>query len=167
MTVTAACQTAPPAPVPARQWTTEARADLFGLPSNHLSARARQVHRQNHPQNHPLDAVRFSTLPSTGTGDGSEGRGYCPQAGRRREMQGKAPLDPFEFARTVAAARIRVPGSTVRLPAGRQEISDELLALSCPAGADSILHGDKLLRAGNPEADRDEPSDARSGRKAG
>ena len=66
------------------------------------------------------------------------------------------PIDPFDFVRTIAAARITMPGSYVRLSAGRQEMSDELQALCFLAGANSIFYGDKLLTAGNPEAARDE-----------
>ena len=65
-------------------------------------------------------------------------------------------IDPFEFVRTIAAARITMPTSLVRLSAGRQEMSDELQALCFLAGANSIFYGDKLLTTGNPEAGRDE-----------
>jgi biotin synthase len=78
-------------------------------------------------------------------------------------LENAAPLDPFEFVRTIAAARIAMPGSMVRLSAGRQEMSDELQALCFLAGANSIFYGDKLLTAGNPEADRDEALFARLG----
>jgi biotin synthase len=71
-------------------------------------------------------------------------------------LENAPPLDPFEFVRTIAVARISMPGSMVRLSAGRQEMSDELQALCFLAGANSIFYGDKLLTAGNPEADRDE-----------
>ncbi len=71
-------------------------------------------------------------------------------------LENAPPLDPFEFVRTIAAARISMPGSFVRLSAGRQEMSDELQALCFLAGANSIFYGDKLLTAGNPEASRDE-----------
>lgn len=66
-----------------------------------------------------------------------------------------APLDPFEFVRTIACARITMPASYVRLSAGRQQMSDELQALCFLAGANSIFYGDKLLTTGNPDADRD------------
>jgi biotin synthase len=72
-------------------------------------------------------------------------------------------LDPFEFVRTIAAARITMPTSFVRLSAGRQEMSDELQALCFLAGANSIFYGDKLLTTGNPGADRDEALFARLG----
>jgi biotin synthase len=65
------------------------------------------------------------------------------------------PLDPFEFVRTIAVARIAMPDSMVRLSAGRQQMSDELQALCFMAGANSIFYGDKLLTAGNPETQRD------------
>jgi biotin synthase len=78
-------------------------------------------------------------------------------------LENAPPLDPFEFVRTVAVARIAMPGSMVRLSAGRQQMSDELQALCFLAGANSIFYGDKLLTAGNPEADRDEALFARLG----
>lgn len=75
-------------------------------------------------------------------------------------------LDPFEFVRTVAAARITMPGSWVRLSAGRQEMSDELQALCFLAGANSMFYGDHLLTTGNPEVDRDDALFARLGLSA-
>ncbi|MCF8197373.1 MAG: biotin synthase BioB [Sulfuritalea sp.] len=78
-------------------------------------------------------------------------------------LENAPPLDPFEFVRTIAVARIIMPESMVRLSAGRQEMSDELQALCFLAGANSIFYGDKLLTAGNPEADRDEALFARLG----
>ncbi|PKO82840.1 MAG: biotin synthase BioB [Betaproteobacteria bacterium HGW-Betaproteobacteria-11] len=78
-------------------------------------------------------------------------------------LENAPPLDPFEFVRTIAVARIALPTSMVRLSAGRQAMSDELQALCFLAGANSIFYGDKLLTAGNPEADRDEALFARLG----
>lgn len=75
-------------------------------------------------------------------------------------------LDPFEFVRTVAAARITMPASWVRLSAGRQEMSDELQALCFLAGANSMFYGDALLTTGNPAVDRDDALFARLGLKA-
>lgn len=66
------------------------------------------------------------------------------------------PLDPFEFVRTIAAARITMPTSYVRLSAGRQEMSDELQALCFLAGANSMFYGDHLLTTGNPDVSRDD-----------
>jgi biotin synthase len=66
------------------------------------------------------------------------------------------PIDNFEFVRTIAAARITMPASFVRLSAGREAMPDEVQALCFLAGANSIFYGDKLLTPGNPEADRDE-----------
>jgi biotin synthase len=73
------------------------------------------------------------------------------------------PLDPFEFVRTIASARISMPRSYVRLSAGRQNMSDELQALCFLAGANSIFYGEKLLTTGNTEAGRDEALFARLG----
>ncbi|MCX8017744.1 MAG: biotin synthase BioB [Rhodocyclaceae bacterium] len=78
-------------------------------------------------------------------------------------LENAPPLDPFEFVRTIAAARIAMPTSWVRLSAGRQTMSDELQALCFLAGANSIFYGDKLLTAGNPEAAQDEALFARLG----
>jgi biotin synthase len=64
-------------------------------------------------------------------------------------------LDPFEFVRTIAVARILMPASYVRLSAGRQEMSDEAQALCFLAGANSIFYGERLLTTDNPETDHD------------
>ncbi len=66
-----------------------------------------------------------------------------------------ADLDPFEFVRTVAVARITMPQSHVRLSAGRQELGEAVQALCFLAGANSIFCGDRLLTTGNPETDAD------------
>jgi len=71
-------------------------------------------------------------------------------------LQHAAPLDPFDFVRTVAVARILMPQSHVRLSAGRGEMSDELQALCFLAGANSIFYGDKLLTTGNPDTGHDQ-----------
>jgi biotin synthase len=70
-------------------------------------------------------------------------------------LHGTAPLDPFEFVRTIAAARIAMPKSYVRLSAGRQELGEGIQALCFFAGANSIFYGEKLLTTGNPEAAAD------------
>jgi biotin synthase len=67
-----------------------------------------------------------------------------------------APLDPFDFVRMIAAARILMPASHVRLSAGRAQMSDELQALCFMAGANSIFYGEKLLTTGNPDTDHDQ-----------
>ena len=64
-------------------------------------------------------------------------------------------LDPFEFVRTVAVARITMPTAKVRLSAGRQQMGDGVQALCFLAGANSIFYGDKLLTTGNPDTDAD------------
>ena len=70
-------------------------------------------------------------------------------------LEGAGPVDPIEFVRTIAVAKIMMPASTVRLSAGREEMSDEMQALCFLAGAGSIFVGPKLLTTANPEADRD------------
>lgn len=70
-------------------------------------------------------------------------------------LEGAAAIDPFEFVRTVAVARILMPRAMVRLSAGREAMSDELQALAFLAGANSIFTGEKLLTAPNTEAGRD------------
>ena len=66
-----------------------------------------------------------------------------------------AALDPIEFVRTIAVARITMPRSMVRLSAGREDMTDEMQALCFLAGANSIFYGPKLLTTPNPAADRD------------
>jgi len=78
-------------------------------------------------------------------------------------LNGTAMLDPFEFVRTIAVARILMPASMVRLSAGRAEMSDELQALCFFAGANSIFYGEKLLTTGNPDVERDQALFARLG----
>jgi len=68
---------------------------------------------------------------------------------------GTEELDPFEFVRTIAVARILMPGSHVRLSAGRAQMNDQMQALCFLAGANSVFYGDRLLTTGNPEANRD------------
>jgi len=70
-------------------------------------------------------------------------------------LEKQADLDPFEFVRSIAVARILMPQSHVRLSAGREQMSDELQALCFFAGANSIFYGEKLLTTPNPEADHD------------
>lgn len=67
-----------------------------------------------------------------------------------------APIDPFEFIRVIAAARVLMPTSWVRLSAGRKDMSDEMQALCFFAGANSIFYGDKLLTAPNPGINDDQ-----------
>ncbi len=71
-------------------------------------------------------------------------------------LNGTEALDPFEFVRTIAAARITMPQSYVRLSAGRERMSDELQALCFLAGANSIFYGEKLLTTGNPDVSADQ-----------
>lgn len=64
-------------------------------------------------------------------------------------------IDPFEFVRTVAIARITMPRTVVRLSAGREQMDDTLQALCFMAGANSIFYGDQLLTTANPQVERD------------
>ncbi len=70
-------------------------------------------------------------------------------------LAGAEPVDPFEFVRTIAVARITMPSTVVRLSAGREQMEDSLQALCFLAGANSIFYGDKLLTTANPGAVRD------------
>lgn len=70
-------------------------------------------------------------------------------------LNGAAPVDPFDFVRSIAVARLLMPRSFVRLSAGRESMSDELQALAFLAGANSIFYGEKLLTTGNPDVDKD------------
>ena len=64
-------------------------------------------------------------------------------------------LDPLDFVRTIAVARITMPTARVRLSAGRQQMSDAIQALCFLAGANSIFYGEQLLTTGNPDAEKD------------
>jgi biotin synthase len=66
-----------------------------------------------------------------------------------------APLDPLEFVRTIAVARILMPAAHLRLSAGRADMSETLQALAFFAGANSIFFGEKLLTTGNPQIEDD------------
>ncbi len=78
-------------------------------------------------------------------------------------LHGTALLDAFEFVRTIAAARILMPASVVRLSAGRAEMSEELQSLCFLAGANSIFYGEKLLTTGNPDVEADQALFAKLG----
>jgi len=87
-----------------------------------------------HPESVPINLlVQVEGTPLFGTGD----------------------LDPFEFVRTLAVARLLMPASHVRLSAGRANMSDELQALCYLAGANSIFYGERLLTTANAETGRD------------
>ncbi len=70
-------------------------------------------------------------------------------------LYGAEELDPFEFVRVIATARIMMPNSYVRLSAGRSEMNDQMQALCFLAGANSIFYGERLLTTDNPDADND------------
>ena len=87
-----------------------------------------------HPQSVPINQL----VPVPGTPLGNTGK-----------------LDPFEFVRAIAVARILMPRSIVRLSAGRQQMDDAVQALCFFAGAGSIFYGEKLLTTGNPDVEAD------------
>ena len=80
-------------------------------------------------------------------------------------LHGADKLDPLEFVRTIACARITMPKAFVRLSAGRQELGDGVQALCFLAGANSIFYGEKLLTTGNPDVENDRTLFARLGLK--
>jgi biotin synthase len=71
-------------------------------------------------------------------------------------LENEPGIEPLEFVRTIAVARLMMPASWVRLSAGRSAMSDELQALCFFAGANSIFYGEKLLTTGNPDTARDD-----------
>lgn len=81
-------------------------------------------------------------------------------------LDGAEAIDPFDFVRMIAAARITMPESYVRLSAGRQQMDDALQALCFMAGANSMFYGERLLTTDNPDADADDKLFARLGLKA-
>ena len=82
-------------------------------------------------------------------------------------LHGTDKLDPLEFVRTIAVARITMPKARVRLSAGRQQMSEAVQALCFLAGANSIFYGEKLLTTGNPDVARDEALFEKLGLRAG
>ena len=80
-------------------------------------------------------------------------------------LHGLDPLDPLEFVRTIAVARIIMPEARVRLSAGRRQLGEAVQAMCFMAGANSIFYGDKLLTTGNPEAEDDRVMLAKLGLK--
>ncbi len=70
-------------------------------------------------------------------------------------LAGSEEIDPLDFVRTIAAARITMPSARVRLSAGRQQMSEAVQALCFLAGANSMFYGDRLLTTNNPEVERD------------
>jgi len=81
-------------------------------------------------------------------------------------LHGTEQIDPLEFVRTIAVARIAMPTARVRLSAGRRELGEAVQALCFLAGANSIFYGEKLLTTGNPEAAEDRELLAKLGLKA-
>ncbi|MCZ2204438.1 biotin synthase BioB [Bartonella sp. A05] len=71
-------------------------------------------------------------------------------------LEGQEDVDPFDFIRTIALARILMPKSYIRLSAGREQMSDEMQALCFFAGANSIFYGEKLLTSKNPIPENDQ-----------
>ncbi|HUK01902.1 MAG TPA: biotin synthase BioB [Steroidobacteraceae bacterium] len=80
-------------------------------------------------------------------------------------LDGVAEVDPFDFVRSIAVARLLMPAAHVRLSAGRTQMSDEMQALCFLAGANSIFYGEKLLTTGNPDVERDRTLLSRLGLK--
>lgn len=81
-------------------------------------------------------------------------------------LENAQALDPFEFVRTIAVARITMPKAMVRLSAGREQLDDAMQALCFLAGANSMFYGDVLLTTGNPRAEADRKLLARLGMSA-
>ncbi len=107
----------------------------MGEDRGHRVGLLRELANQDpHPESVPINLlVRVEGTPLAGAGD----------------------LDPIEFVRTVAVARVLMPRSHVRLSAGRESMSDELQALCFLAGANSIFYGEKLLTTPNADTQRD------------
>ena len=84
-----------------------------------------------------------------------------------RQLGGESALDPLEFVRTVAVARIAMPKAMVRLSAGRRELGEAVQALCFLAGANSVFYGERLLTTGNPDVDADRALFARLGLATG
>jgi biotin synthase len=104
------------------------------LPSDRVEMLATLANLPEHPESVPINML----IPIPGT-----------------PLANATPIDPLDFVRTIAMARIMMPESVVRLSAGRTAMTDEMQALCFFAGANSIFVGDTLLTANNPENDKD------------
>jgi biotin synthase len=104
------------------------------LPSDRVEMLATLANLPEHPESVPINML----IPIPGT-----------------PLANATPIDPLDFVRTIAVARIMMPESVVRLSAGRTAMTDEMQALCFFAGANSIFVGDTLLTANNPENDKD------------
>ena len=82
-------------------------------------------------------------------------------------MADSEPIDPFDFVRVIAVARITMPKARVRLSAGRTAMADTMQAMCFMAGANSIFYGEKLLTTGNPDVEADMQLIERLGMRAG
>lgn len=82
-------------------------------------------------------------------------------------LHGAEALDPIEFVRSIAVARVLMPASHIRLSAGRSGMDDALQALCFLAGANSMFYGDRLLTTGNPQAEQDQALLRRLGMRVG
>jgi biotin synthase len=82
-------------------------------------------------------------------------------------LGGTPPLDPIEFVRTIAVARITMPSTMVRLSAGREQMGDAVQALAFLAGANSIFYGDRLLTTENAQTNSDQALIAKLGMHTG
>ena len=133
----------------------------YGDRLRHARARARRRHpcllrrhrRHGRDARRPRRHDRNAGEPAGASG--SRCRSTCWSASRARRLRTRPPLDPIEFVRTIAVARIAMPQSMVRLSAGRETMNEETQALCFLAGANSIFCGPKLLTTPNPERSRD------------
>ena len=78
-------------------------------------------------------------------------------------FHGESALDPLEFVRTIAVARLAMPRAMIRLSAGRRELGEPVQALCYLAGATAIFYGDRLLTTGNPDVESDKALFAKLG----
>ena len=122
-----------------------------------------------HPESVPINMlvrVQGTPLSVQGQDIDTAWRGRILWADRQPRLQGtlqsvnfalagQEDLDPFDFIRTIAVARITMPKSHVRLSAGREQMNEQLQAMAFMAGANSIFYGEKLLTTPNPEASKD------------
>jgi biotin synthase len=96
--------------------------------------------------------ARAAGQPRSVSGVGADQRAGAVEG---TPMADEKPLDPLEFVRTIAVARITMPLARVRLSAGRQQMSEAVQALCFLAGANSVFYGEKLLTTGNPDVEKD------------
>ena len=137
-----------------RVWRLDEVLALFELPFSDLMLQAQTVHRAHFDPNVIELAALVAELANLSPYPESVPINHLVKVAGT-PLADQPDLDPLEFVRTIAVARITMPMARVRLSAGRQSLGEAVQALCFVAGANSIFYGDKLLTTSNPQGNED------------